>query len=165
MKEDHAMRRSSIIGSSIYLLVLSGLLCFLWLSPVVFGEEEKEVRTVIVASPEEVPTYVAPTGAVGAKMLLSQDSFYLGRLTLEPGVKVAAHRHEAETEILYCLKGTGVLTSKGKDYPVGPGKAVMIPTAVEHAFRVTSPFENFEAIQMWVPGGPERKYLGWNEGM
>ncbi len=157
------MRKPSIIGPSIYLLILSGLLCFLWFSPVVSVKEAPGDRTVIVLSPEEVPTYVAPTGAASANMLFGQEGFYLGRLTLKPETKVPTHRHEAETEVLYCLEGTGVLASKGKEYRIGPGKVVMIPTEVEHSFRVTSPLEDFVAIQLWVPGGPEKKYLGWNE--
>ena len=157
------MRRLPIVSPRIFLLMLSVISFLLWIFPTVSGDEPEKPQTVIIVRPEDVPTYVAQTGAVGAKMLLTQEKFYLGTLTMKPEAKVPAHHHETENEIIYCIKGAGVLTSNGKEYKIGPGMVVMIPPKVEHSFRVISPFKNFEAIQMWIPGGPSKKYLDWSK--
>lgn len=143
------------------LFIVLGIL--LWKPSYSPSSEQKDVKSILVIRPEQVNTYLAENGLVAAKMLYSEKNFYLGLLTMKPESKAASHQHDQETEIIYCFKGEGAFTCDGKDFKIGSGMLAVIPPKTDHSFRVTSPFKNVEALQLWIPGGPEKKYLSWKE--
>jgi mannose-6-phosphate isomerase-like protein (cupin superfamily) len=79
----------------------------------------------------------------------------VGLLTLEAGVKVPAHVHARETEALYILGGSGVMTIAGTAMPVTETSVVQVPPGVEHSFEATSATS---ALQLYTPAGPEQRF-------
>lgn len=90
---------------------------------------------------------------------------YLGLFTGHPGLEVPEHRHDDSEEWLHVLAGFGVMTSRGRAIPVGPGDTLRIPRGVPHAFRVTGdpahpdrPVTEFRAVQVFPQGGPQSRF-------
>lgn len=57
---------------------------------------------------------------------------------LAPGASEGSHSHEGSTpleEIYYFLEGHGIMWIDGKDVPIGPGDALLVPPGVNHGFR------------------------------
>lgn len=154
-------RRVLFQASTGFLLALVIILFFFWTPLLVFTEDQDIKESILILRPEQTSIYMAKSGLAGAKMLLCRKEIYLGFLTMKPGAKAPVHHHDKETEIIYCLKGTGTFIFEEKEYKIGPGMLAIIIPKSNHSFRVTSPFESFKAIQIWAPGGPEKKYLEW----
>ena len=47
------------------------------------------------------------------------------RLTLPPGASIGTHPHEKEDELFVVIKGSGIITEGGKDFPVSAGDATL----------------------------------------
>ena len=54
----------------------------------------------------------------------------LGRLT--PGSRFGHHVHEAESETVYYVSGTGIMTYEGEQQPIVPGTAHHCPKGKGH---------------------------------
>jgi quercetin dioxygenase-like cupin family protein len=92
--------------------------------------------------------YMEPT-------ITGSSTFSAEVLALDAGKEVAEHVHAKETELLYVLEGSGVMTVAGTDLAVGPTSVVQIPPATKHAFKATA---NFRAVQVYTPAGPEQRF-------
>jgi len=82
----------------------------------------------------------------------------LSILELPAGAAVPLHRHPAATEVLYLVRGHGVLSDFGgtkRGRAVGPGSFLYLPVAKEHAFLAS---DEVEAIQLYTPAGPEQRF-------
>lgn len=77
------------------------------------------------------------------------------RLKIGGGAGVPEHVHRDEAEILYVISGGGEMTVDGKKVTVEAGKAYHIPANTKHSFIATP---EVEAIQFYVPGGPEQRF-------
>lgn len=53
----------------------------------------------------------------------------------DPGVQGPAHTHAAETEVYYCLRGSGTVRVGGEVFRLKPGTVVYIPPGIEHQTR------------------------------
>ncbi len=78
-------------------------------------------------------------------------------MTLNPGAAVPKHKHPTATEIIHMIRGEGVVTVAGTDYPVRAGHSIQIPAGVDHAFKVGAK-ASVQAYQFYVPGGPEQRF-------
>ena len=67
---------------------------------------------------------------------------------LQPGARFDKHRHEAE-QITLVLSGKLVFELADKQYTVGPGDVIAIPSNVPHAVQVLD--EPVRAIDAWSP--------------
>jgi mannose-6-phosphate isomerase-like protein (cupin superfamily) len=81
----------------------------------------------------------------------------LATLTARPGMRIPAHVHERETEMVLVLAGTGTMTIDGDTYPIAPMTAIQIPPGTEHAVEVSGP-EPLRALQVYTPSGPEQRF-------
>lgn len=115
---------------------------------------------LVRAAPEAHEVYEIPGGQVAFFFepgVTGSDAAYLGVLTAEPGVRIPAHRHPGETEVVLVLAGTGVMTVDGDAHPVGPMTAAQIPPGIEHAVEITGA-EPLRALQVYTPSGPEQRF-------
>ncbi len=76
-------------------------------------------------------------------------------LRLAAGAAVPEHVHPGETEMLYVLEGSGVMTVAGIELPVGPTSVIQIPKGTRHAFRADAAVR---AVQLYTPAGPEQRF-------
>lgn len=81
---------------------------------------------------------------------------YLGKLVAEAGLKMPAHRHEKEAEIVYVLEGRGEMRFENQTQTIRAGDATFIPVNAEHAFDAT---ERMTVLQIYVPSGPEQRFF------
>jgi quercetin dioxygenase-like cupin family protein len=77
--------------------------------------------------------------------------------TARPGMRIPAHVHERETEMVLVLEGRGTMTIAGETHPIAPMTAIQIPPGVEHAvvFDEGAPVR---ALQVYTPSGPEQRF-------
>ncbi len=123
----------------------------------------------VIASAHAVSYPLGKSGASHATILVDyknsgNSGAAMTALTLEPGFDVPLHKHNA-TEILYILKGKGVLGAggRGKGKSVSSGSALYIPTGAPHSFTATSN-EPSVILQIYAPGGPEQRFKGIDIG-
>ncbi|HVE83460.1 MAG TPA: cupin domain-containing protein [Myxococcales bacterium] len=93
------------------------------------------------------------------KDVVGTDAFSQQRLTLQPGAAVPAHQHPGSAELIYVVSGQTEVTLDGKPQVLKAGEAVIIPAGAQHAAKVVGQ-EPFQAIQFYVPGGPEQRFKG-----
>jgi mannose-6-phosphate isomerase-like protein (cupin superfamily) len=81
----------------------------------------------------------------------------LAVITAQPGMRIPAHVHERETEVVLILEGTGTMTIGGETHPIAPMTAIQIPPGVEHSvvFGEGGPVR---ALQVYTPSGPEQRF-------
>lgn len=82
----------------------------------------------------------------------------LSKLVITGGLDIPMHKHTS-AEILYFAGGTGVLRWPGGKRTVKSGTLVYIPAGAPHGFKQTGREETL-AMQVYVPGGPEQRFLG-----
>ena len=118
-----------------------------------------------VVSLADAPKSEHPKGAATVSFLVSpkhngSKSVFVSHLFMKPGTKIPEHR-DATEEVVYILKGTGEITIEGQTFKVGPGDCIYMPANVLVSFKNgnTGPME---AIQVFAPPGPEKKYDTWN---
>jgi quercetin dioxygenase-like cupin family protein len=95
----------------------------------------------------------APAAAGKGKALAPKVALSL--LEIDAGVAVPAHRHAAETELLYLMRGGGTMTVGAVELAVTETSAVQVPPGAEHSFRATAATT---AIQLYAPPGPEQRF-------
>jgi quercetin dioxygenase-like cupin family protein len=81
----------------------------------------------------------------------------LAVITAQPGMRIPAHVHERETEMVLILEGTGTMTIDGEVHPFEPMTAVQIPPGVEHAVAFEGDVP-VRALQVYTPSGPEQRF-------
>lgn len=81
---------------------------------------------------------------------------YLGRLSGTAGV--AEHRHPTSIEILAAIEASGTFTLAGVPKHLGPREIVTVPKDTPHSWR-PDPGSKLVAIQMYLPPGPEQRFV------
>jgi quercetin dioxygenase-like cupin family protein len=94
---------------------------------------------------------------LGDKDSVGDTGAYVGHLTLAGRASIDEHVHKDEAEILFILKGRGILVIDGLGHEVVAGMGVYIPAGAKHAFTATTD-EDVEAVQFYAPGGPEQRF-------
>jgi quercetin dioxygenase-like cupin family protein len=97
------------------------------------------------------------------KGVLGTDAFSQQKLTMQPGASVPAHHHVGSAEVLYVVSGKTEVTLDGSAKTLGAGEAILIPAGAQHAAKVVGK-EALQAIQFYVPGGPEQRFRGGAAG-
>ena len=69
---------------------------------------------------------------MGDDPVISDCAFSVHMTEWEPGCKVDNHTHEAATEAMYCMEGSGIAQVDGKEYPFFPGAMIVAPPHVTH---------------------------------
>ncbi len=59
------------------------------------------------------------------------------RITVTPGRRLSYQRHQRRAEHWFVVTGVGTVTLDGKQFSVGPGQAVDVPTAAAHRISNT----------------------------
>ncbi len=154
----------------IFLLALVfslGILASVYLPEGIGSLAISEEKPRYVVRVKDMPTYTRAELKVRAKSLLSEDTVgakeaYVGLITALPGAREPIHIHQKEALFVYILSGKGQITIAGKTYPIEKETAIYIPPAVEHFFENTGSTP-VEAIQVFVPPGPEKKLKEWEK--
>ena len=109
----------------------------------------------------DVPTHLLAGGTGRAQVMLHRGlglaSAAVSYVSGTSDFRVPAHTHEESDELLYVLKGGGLLKLGGRSIELSSESAAWIPKGVEHSF-VAGP-QGIEAVQIYSPGGPEQRFL------
>ena len=111
---------------------------------------------------------ISPDGLAEIRILIDPEQApdagaYLGRGTFQAGAAIAEHVHERSVEMLYILSGEGMMMIESQALVVRAGDAVWIPRGARHSFRNSSGTA-LEAVQLYLPPGPERRFKAWPPG-
>jgi len=106
----------------------------------------------------DAPVRVAGHGKARIALLARGEQAFIGRLELDPGAKVPAHRDPTE-EFIHMVSGSGVVTIDGLAREVGPGDTIYMPAGAEVSY-VNGP-ERLVAIQVFADPQPADRYQGW----
>lgn len=80
---------------------------------------------------------------------------YLGRLAGTSAVN--EHAHERSWEILFAIEAAGTFTVNGEAHRLAANDVLFVPAGAKHAWT-PDPGSRLEAIQMYVPPGPEQRF-------
>jgi len=80
---------------------------------------------------------------------------YLGRLA--GTASVAEHAHAGSWEVLFALEASGTFTVNGEPHRLAANDVLFVPAGARHAWS-PDPGSHLEAIQMYVPPGPEQRF-------
>lgn len=116
--------------------------------------------------PKAVPApvqgaFTAPRPGVGTVTILVEESRTKGKalaasiLDIQAGAAIPAHVHDASTELLYVLSGSGTMIVDGVTLPITPTTVVQVPAGIEHSFTAT---EATRVLQFYTPAGPEQRF-------
>ena len=111
------------------------------LSPTVLSADGTEVREV--------------AGKARITFLARGHNAFLGRLEMEPGGKVPAHR-DATEEYIHVLEGHGTMWIDGREYDIQPGTTVFMPANAEVSYQNGD--ARFVGIQVFAGPAPAAKY-------
>jgi len=87
---------------------------------------------------------------------LGHSRFYLGIIRAERGAVMKPHLHAQEAELLFVRHGEAPMKAGDLGCHVRGQQALYLPPQKQHEARVTRPLE---AVQVYVPAGPERRYF------
>lgn len=107
----------------------------------------------------EVPARVAPHGRARIAPVLGGRHAFVGRIELDGGVALPAHRDPTE-EFIWMLEGTGTLTLDGVTHELEPGHGVYMPAQAEVSFQAGP--GPVSALQVFAGPEPAEKYGGWD---
>ncbi len=109
--------------------------------------------------PNALPTQTFEWGSI--KWLVSPETeegagLTFGEVVLLPGKGHDRHNHPESEEILYVLSGAGEqMVADGEPFPVKPGDAIYVPTAVYHSTLNTG-WEPMRLLALYNPAGAEK---------
>lgn len=117
----------------------------------------------VVVTERATPELTIAAGKGRARLLLdalstASPAAALGLLRFEQGTVLPEHAHGSEAEVLHVLRGRGELTVEGRPHMLWPSSTTHLPAGRRHSFRVLE--GPFEAVQVYVPGGPEQRFRG-----
>ena len=92
---------------------------------------------------------------------LSHRRFYVGVIEASDGAQFSEHEHRAASELLYVIKGRGRMSVRGLAHVVRPQDTLFIAKGRNHSLKVERPVV---ALQLYVPGGPEQRFLDLADG-
>lgn len=124
------------------------------------GARPAESAVPIVVTDTDAVVRTAPSGKAKILKFATGQNAFLGKLEMEPGGQVPAHR-DATEEYIYILEGSGVMTIDGKAYDVGPNTAIYMPANAEVSFEGGP--EKLVALQVFAGPEPAAKYDAWSE--
>lgn len=116
-----------------------------------------DVAASVVAL-DEAKQATAPSGKATITHLARGHNAYLGRLRMDAGGAVPAHRDPTE-EYIHILSGAGTITIDGQAYEVGPGATIFMPANAEVSYQNGD--EEMVALQIFAGPEPASKYEGW----
>ncbi|HUQ05669.1 MAG TPA: cupin domain-containing protein [Kofleriaceae bacterium] len=124
---------------------------------VTLGPLKKGEPQVTIVKMDAARTYPGPgrQATILVEPPAARGAISVGILSLDAGVKVPLHVHAKETEALYLLGGSGVMTIAGTAVPVTATSVVQVPPGVEHGFEAK---EAVTALQLYTPAGPEQRF-------
>jgi quercetin dioxygenase-like cupin family protein len=149
-------------------IVLASLLVASGVATPLYSEERLDrIGSVRKISPSEAKVLSNPAGSAEVVRYLSGgEGAAISRVRFAPVLSLPAHAHGKEREMLYVLSGGGTMTigeTKGAPlaFTISAGDFVDVPPGNVHGF-VVGP-DGCEALQIYLPGGPDSKYDGWVE--
>ncbi len=112
-----------------------------------------------VAAPH-VPKVALGQSGVSAQVLVDQKNSGNGQasmtlVTIEAKREVPLHSHSS-AEVLFVLRGEGLVRGPGAAQAVGPGSAIYVPKGMPHGFVAGD--SEVEVVQLYAPGGPEGRF-------
>ena len=112
-----------------YLLLSSLVAWALVLAPPAAAEEEGGIVNIFEVLQKEK---IDPGQAFKSTPLLRgpNSSFNLAQL----GTVVKSHYHKDRDEVVYLVRGKGLVTIAGKEYEISPGYAYLVPKGTIHRF-------------------------------
>lgn len=128
------------------------------------AETKAKQKHGAVVPRESKPAYVIAGGKASARILLDDeivpgmDEAALTEMVILPGAVVPEHIHEGSAEILYIVSGHATMTMGKTKLDVKAGQAIYIPAGTKHSLTMTSKVEPLRAIQVYVPGGPQKRF-------
>ena len=88
---------------------------------------------------DEVEEQIIPNFKGGEKAfrthMYTDGSCKIMRASLEPGASIGVHTHEADSEIIFMLKGTGVVLCDGAKEILPAGRCHYCPKGHSHSLR------------------------------
>ena len=88
---------------------------------------------------DEVEEQIIPNFKGGEKVfrthMYTDGSCKIMRASLEPGASIGVHTHEADSEIIFMLKGTGVVLCDGAKEILPAGGCHYCPKGHSHSLR------------------------------
>lgn len=124
--------------------------------PVPASEPSSPKPTVIALA--NAPTATAPNGKATITHLAMGHNAYLGRLRMDAGAGVPAHRDPTE-EYIHVLEGGGSMTIDGEVYEIGPGTTIYMPANAEVSYQNGD--QEMLALQVFAGPEPAAKYEAW----
>lgn len=119
---------------------------------------EADAKGPTVVALADAPQATAPNGKATITHLARGQNAYLGKLRMDPGGAVPAHRDPTE-EFIHVIAGTGTITIDGVDHEIGPGATIYMPAEAEVSYQNGA--EEMVAIQVFAGPGPAAKYEAW----
>jgi len=66
---------------------------------------------------------------------LPKNSRLLSEVSLKPGESIGAHVHEGETEVFFCISGSGSILEKGEYVKLKPGDVAVTNIGDPHSLK------------------------------
>ena len=83
----------------------------------------------------------------------------MGLLEGMAGLVVPEHAHPDSAELLYVLRGGGVMVVAGQKTVVRAGMVIQVPAGVKHSFHIPKDAkEKFVAVQVYTVSGPQTRF-------
>lgn len=88
---------------------------------------------------DEIEEQVIPNFKGGEKVfrthMYTGEACKIMRASLEPGASIGVHTHETDSEVIFMLKGTGVVLSDGEKEVLPAGSCHYCPQGHSHSLR------------------------------
>jgi mannose-6-phosphate isomerase-like protein (cupin superfamily) len=124
-------------------------------TPEVTAARAAPARPVILTKPVAAnghDIFLEPATVAGTPMSASI-------ATIADGQVIPEHVHAKETELLYFVRGGGVMTIGGVEVPIGETSVVQIPPNTKHSFTAKGTAKGtVRALQLYTPAGPEQRW-------
>ena len=111
-----------------------------------------------VISLADAPVRISPTKQARITILAQGENAFLGKLELDPGAKIPAHR-DATEEYVHVLEGRAKMTMDGKQYDIAPGTTIYMPANAEVSLENGN--AKLVGLQVFAGPAPAEKYEAW----
>lgn len=122
------------------------------------GADEAPASAATVVALDAAPKSTAPNGKGRITVLARGQNAFLGKLEMDAGGAVPAHR-DATEEYIHVLEGGGTMTIDGQTYEVSAGTTIYMPANAEVSYQNGD--QNMVAIQVFAGPEPAKKYEAW----
>lgn len=126
------------------------------------AEEGKKKAKVLKF--HESTVYEIANGKAKVRMIVTpekthENSIYGGIFVGTGGLNVPLHKHDDAIEVLFIILGKAFFFSDGERFELKKGDTVYIPKGVEHSLQIPKNAPPLRAIQLYLPPGPEKRFL------